>query len=314
MSEPIAWLNGRFIPYSQAALPVGDLGVVAGASVTEMIRTFRHEPFRLGAHLDRLDASLELLDFPIRPSRLEIEAAVAEVIFHNAALIPEHHDLGIIVFVTAGQNPTYVGGVGRDQTDVGSVCVHTFPLPFEFWAGLYSKGGHLTTVSVLPLPEESVTPRAKHRNRLHWWRADREAGQKTPGSRAVLQLADGQFTETSSGNLLVVHGRTISTPPSEIVLGGISRAVTQELAASCGLAWQERPLFETDLRSADEVLTTSTPYCLLPITIFNGQPVGYGAPGPVCGELTAAWSNLVGLDIVQQSVTAAADRNRDACT
>lgn len=311
MSEPIAWLNGRIIPYSQAALPVGDLGVVAGASVTEMIRTFQQEPFCLDAHLDRLDASLDLLDFPTRPLRSDLEAAVTEIVRHNAGLIAESLDLGIIVFVTAGQNPTYLGAAGRDQTSVGSVCVHTFPLPFEFWAELYSQGGHLTTVSVPPLPEEAVTPRAKHRNRLHWWRADREAGQKAPGSRALLQLADGQFTETSSGNLLVVHGRTVSTPPSEIVLGGISRAVTQELAASCGLTWQERPLFESDLQSADEVLTTSTPYCVLPISKLNDQPIGSGSPGPVCGELTTAWSNLVGLDIVQQSVAAAADRTAD---
>jgi branched-chain amino acid aminotransferase len=311
MSEPIAWLNGRIIPYSQASLPVGDLGVVAGASVTEMIRTFRHQPFRLDAHLDRLETSLDLLDFPTRPPRSDLEAAVAEVVRQNAALIPESHDLGIIVFVTAGQNPTYLGAAGCDQTPVGSVCVHTFPLPFEFWAELYLRGGHLTTVSVPPLPEDAVTPQAKHRNRLHWWRADREAGQKAPGSRALLQLADGQLTETSSGNLLVVHGRTISTPPSEIVLGGISRATTQELADSCGLTWQERPLFESDLQSADEVLTTSTPYCLLPITKFNDQPIGSGLPGPVCGELTTAWSNLAGLDIVQQSVAAAADRAVD---
>ena len=311
MSEPIAWLNGRIVPYSQTALPVGDLGVVAGASVTEMIRTFRHEPFQLDAHLDRLDASLELLDFPSRPPRTDLKTAVAEVVCHNAGLIPESHDLGIIVFVTAGQNPTYLGAAGRDQTSVGSVCVHTFALPFEFWAELYSRGGNLTTVSVPPLPEDAVTPRAKHRNRLHWWRADREAGQKAPGSRALLQLADGQFTETSSGNLLVVHGRTISTPPSDIVLGGISRAVTQELAASCGLNWHERPLFDSELHSADEVLTTSTPYCLLPITKLDGQPVGSGTPGPICSELTTAWSNLVGLDIVQQSVAAAADRSAD---
>ncbi len=311
MSEPVAWLNGQILPHSQAALPVGDLGVVAGASVTEMIRTFRHRPFRLDAHLDRLDTSLELLDFPTRPPRPDLEAAVADVVRHNTELIPTSHDLGIIVFITAGQNPTYLGAAGRDQLPVGSVCVHTFTLPFEFWAELYSRGGHLTTVSVPPLPEDSVTPRAKHRNRLHWWRADREAGQKAPGSRAVLQLADGQFTETSSGNLLVIHERTISTPPSDVVLGGITRAVTQELATDCGFTWQERPLFEADLRSADEILTTSTPYCVLPITRFNGQAVGRGTPGPICGELTTAWSNLVGLDIVRQSVAAAADRSAE---
>ncbi|MHC4879330.1 MAG: aminotransferase class IV [Planctomycetota bacterium] len=301
MSEPIAWFNGQFIPYSQAALPVGDMGVVAGATVTEMIRTFGHQPFRLDQHLDRLDASLELLDFPTRPSRTDLQTAITEVVHHNAQLISESSDLGIIAFVTAGQNPTYLGPDHLDQVTVGSVCVHTFELPFAFWADLYSRGGQLTTVTVAPLPNNSVTPRAKHRNRLHWWRADREAGRKAAGSRALLQMPDGQFTETSSGNLLVVQGQTISTPPPEIVLGGISKAVTQELAVELGFEWLERPIYSVDLQSADEVLTTSTPYCILPTARLNQNPIGAGYPRPVFTQLIQAWDAHVGIDIRQQS-------------
>lgn len=307
-SEPIAWLNGQIIPESQASLPVTDLGVVAGASVTEMIRTFHHKPFRLHAHVDRLQSSLRLLDFPTQLDPQVFLSSVQEVTEHNAGLVPRQHDLGIIVFVTAGQNLTYLGASHKQLADRGSVCIHTFPLPFEFWADLYSRGGHLTTVDVLPLTEATVTPQAKHRNRLHWWRADRDAQRKASGSRALLRLADGQFTETSSGNLLVVHGRTILTPPSQIVLNGISRDVTRDLACTAGFTWREQPLFEDDLLRADEVLTTSTPYCLLPITQFNGTSVGTGSVGPVCRELTAAWSRLTGVDIVRQSVAAARDR------
>ena len=306
MSEPIAWLNGQIIPYSQAALPVGDMGVVAGASVTEMIRTFRHQPFRLDQHLDRLDASLELLDFPTRPARSELLVAVDEIVRHNAGLISDNSDLGIIVFVTAGQNPTYLGPNHLDQVTAGSVCIHTFELPFAFWADLYSRGGHLTTVSVAPLPEDSVTPRAKHRNRLHWWRADREAGRKASGSRALLQMPDGQFTETSSGNLLVVHGKTISTPPPEIVLGGISKAVTREFAEELGFNWTERSIYPDDLQSADEVLTTSTPYCVLPITRLDDAAIGSGEPGAVFRQFADAWSALAGVDAVQQAVASSA--------
>ena len=32
MSEPIAYLNGRFVPASQCVLPVYDLGIVLGAA------------------------------------------------------------------------------------------------------------------------------------------------------------------------------------------------------------------------------------------------------------------------------------------
>lgn len=308
MSEPVAFLNGEFVPYSQAVLPVTDLGIVAGASVTEMLRTFRHQPYRVSDHLDRLFRSIELMGFPVTPSRPQIEDAIQQVATRNAHLIPDHHDLGIVAFVTAGQNLTYLGGQARDQVANGTVCVHSFPLPFELWVEKQTQGQRLASVDVLPLPVESVSPMAKHRNRIHWLRADREARDRIPGSTALLATPDGSITETSSGNFYVVKDGTIHTPPSELVLGGISRLALGELAEAEGFIWSETGITVDDIRSADEALTTSTPSCLLPVTHFNDAPIGSGKPGPVFRQLMAAWSNQVGLDIVQQAVDVARER------
>ena len=46
MSEPVVYLNDGFVPASQAHINIYDLGIVLGATLTEMTRTFRHEPFR----------------------------------------------------------------------------------------------------------------------------------------------------------------------------------------------------------------------------------------------------------------------------
>lgn len=107
--EPIAWLNGQQVGISQAKLSVFDLGVVMGASVTEMIRTFAHRPFRLDDHLGRLERSLQAVGFPTGVSPEELADVVLELVDHNARLIPAGHDLGITVFVTAGLNLTYLG-------------------------------------------------------------------------------------------------------------------------------------------------------------------------------------------------------------
>ena len=58
MPEPLVYLNGRRVPASQAALPIWDAGIAQGATVTEQTRTFRHRPWRLDNHLDRLFDSL----------------------------------------------------------------------------------------------------------------------------------------------------------------------------------------------------------------------------------------------------------------
>ncbi len=51
------------------------------------------------------------------------------------------------------------------------------------------------------------------------------------------------------------------------------------------------------MAAADEVLLTSTSMCVLPVTRFNGRPIGAGRPGKVFGDLLAAWSRLAGVDI-----------------
>jgi branched-chain amino acid aminotransferase len=40
----------------------------------------------------------------------------------------------------------------------------------------------------------------------------------------------------------------------------------------------------------------------MPATRFNGLPVGDGAVGPITRQLLAAWSQLVGIDIVAQAL------------
>lgn len=307
MTEPIAYLNGNFVPVSQAALSVFDLGVVAGASVTEMIRTFRHVPFRLKDHLARLDESLRSVEIQPTIDLDEIESICARVVSENARLIPREHDLGLTVFVTAGLNLTYLGRHEMQRARTPSLCVHTFPLPFELWADRYHTGLHLVTTSVRSLPDDVIDTRIKHRSRLHWHLADIEARKRDSAAMALLTDHNGYLTETATGNLCVVEGATILTPASQ-VLKGVSREVVAELATSLGLTLGSTRLLPDDLTRASEAFLTSTPHCMLPVTRFNDQAVGHGVPGPVFQRLMHAWSNLVGLDIIGQMRAGAASR------
>src|ERR1700719_2135352 len=87
MSEPLAYLNGHFLPASQAHLTVYDAGVVLGATVTELVRTFQHELFHLEAHLDRLADSLHYVRFDIGMTMPELAAVVRDLVDRNAKLI-----------------------------------------------------------------------------------------------------------------------------------------------------------------------------------------------------------------------------------
>ena len=54
MNEPVVYLNDGFVPASEAHINIYDLGIVLGATLTEMTRTFKREPFRLEEHVRRL--------------------------------------------------------------------------------------------------------------------------------------------------------------------------------------------------------------------------------------------------------------------
>jgi branched-chain amino acid aminotransferase len=307
MTEPIAYLNGQYISISAAALHVFDLGVVGGASVTEMVRTFRHVPFRLREHLARFTRSLDLVGFEPGLTMAELQWICERVVLENARLIPAHHDLGLIVFVTGGQNLTYLGRAAAEFASWPSVCIHTFPLPFELWADAYDTGLHLVTVKTRSIPDDVIDPQIKHRSRLHWHLAGREAKVIDPGAMAILTDANGNLTETATGNLCVVDGTTIVTP-TDHVLNGVSREYVRELAESLGLSFVHATVTPDDLSHAEEAFLTSTPHCLLPVTRFNNAPIGDGHPGPVFRQLIERWQQAVGVNIVEQMRRGEADR------
>ena len=308
MTEPLVYLNGRLVPASQAHLAIYDAGIVLGATVTEMTRTFRHEPFRLEDHLARLFRALKYVRLDIGLSLDELAARSHELLAHNLKTIDSRDDLGLIHFVTAGEYATYAGSAGGAARTTPTVCMHTFPLPWELWAQRVRQGIHLVTPSIRHVPPQCFDPKMKYRSRMHYFLADQEARLVDPEASALLLDLDGNLTETSGANFLLVDRGAIVSPTLRNILPGISRATVIELAAELGIPFVERDLQVYSAINADEAFVTSTPYCLLPVTKVNGTAVGGGAPGPVFRALQGAWSKRVGVEIEQQIVDGAARR------
>jgi branched-subunit amino acid aminotransferase/4-amino-4-deoxychorismate lyase len=298
--EPLVYLNHRLVPAAEAHLAIYDAGVVLGATVTEQTRTFHHRPWRLGDHLDRLFRSLRYTRLDIGLSMAELAAVSHELIVHNSRLLDEGDELGLIHFVTAGEYATYAGMSGRPARTGPTVCVHTFPLPFELWAKKMQIGAHLITPSVRQVPPQCYDAKIKCRSRMHYYLADQEARLADPEASALLLDLSGNVTETSAANFLMVERGTLVSPPTINTLPGISRATVIELAGKLGIPFVERDLQVYSVLNADEAFTSSTPYCLMPVTKINGVPIGTGRPGSVYRRLLEAWSAEVGLDIEKQ--------------
>ena len=115
---------------------------------------------------------------------------------------------------------------------------------------------------------------------MHYYLADREAANRSPGARAIVLDQNGHIAESTTANVLVYReGEGLISPPLEHILVGVSLGVMKELAAVLNVPFNMRPLTVDDFRTSDEAMLTSTSICLLPIVECDGRPIGKGAAG-----------------------------------
>jgi branched-chain amino acid aminotransferase len=299
MPEPLAYLRGKWLPLSQAAVSVYDVGFVQGVTVAEQLRTFGGRLFRLDQHLARLARSLAIVGIDPGLPMTELAEIAETLATQNHKLLDGADDLGLTMFVTPGPPSAFASWAGH-QGPV--VCVHTQPLPFATWVNKYETGDALAVTSVVQVPDECWPAELKCRSRMHYFLADREASRLDPGARALLLDQAGHVTEASTANLLIYDPAVgLISPPRERILPGVTVAVIGELAAQLGIPLVHRDLFVNDVAQAGEVLLSSTSPCIWSVTRLNGQPIGDGRSGPIAERIRQAWNQMVGFDIVAQA-------------
>jgi branched-chain amino acid aminotransferase len=180
--------------------------------------------------------------------------------------------------------------------------IYTLPMDLRGWAKFYTEGCHAVTPMSRIIPSQSLDARIKNRSRMAYTLAEMEVKLVDTEAQSVLLDVDGYVAENKGGNLFLVSEGVLKTPSTRNCLSGISRETVLELAERQGIPTRETELQPYDFYTADEVFFTSTPYCIMPATRFNGLPVGDGRVGPVTKKLLAAWSELVGMNIVQQAL------------
>ena len=312
MNTPLAFLNGRFVPFAGAALPLHDAGVVSGATVVDNARTFRHQPFRWPDHLERFRRDCRTCYVPLEATDEQLTAAAEELVAHNAKLLPPGGELQLVTFATPGPLGFYRGEAANGPPTLGMV---TYPLPFARYRPFFTDGVTLAVVGNRMMdPGDVLPPTVKHRSRMFWHVADRKAREQTgnPTALAIPLGPDAALTETSVANFVAVVNDVVVSPPRETVLDGISRRVTRELCERLGITFVEAPLtLAFDTARVSEAMLTGTGFCLASVRSLVGPwGIAHGGlawPGPVFRRLLAAWSDLVGVDVERQFTECASE-------
>lgn len=324
MTAPLAYLNGRFVPFAEAALPLHDAGFVSGATVVDNARTFRHTLFRWPDHLARFRRDCAACYVPLPATDEQITAAAEELVAHNAKLLPPRGELQLVTFATPGPLGVYLGEPHNGPPTLGMV---TYPLPFARFRKFFTDGATLAFAGRQSFAEnDALPPTVKHRSRLHWHIAERSIHDPAhaffnPGAVAVLHDGHGAI-DTAIGAVLASDGRTVFRCPQHAVQDSISTKVVSELCAETGLSFEVAPFnmdrlcfpllpddAGTPVADVSEVLLAGTGFCLAGVREYKfyvrPRSRTFAWPGPVFAKLLAAWSELVGIDIAEQFIGAA---------
>ena len=296
--EPVVFVNGDLVPESKAVVSVFDRGFRWGDGVYEMSRTFGGRVFKLKEHLERLRWSLNYTRIDPGLSMEELERVTLELVDRNLGTGgPEVEDVGVTHIISRGpMDPT------RKATSKPTVVIYTETLAFGMYARWYAQGVKMITPATRRTPPQSLSPKAKISNKMNHFVAQFEAQAIDPDALPLMLDYDGNVAESSGANFFFLAQGCIHVPNRRHVLGGISMDTVLEVAQEMGIEVREGDYTPFDVYKAEEAFLTSTPWSMAPVVSLNGLKIGQGVPGPVFHQLIQAWSERVGIDIVDQAM------------
>jgi branched-chain amino acid aminotransferase len=284
--EPVIYVNGTFVPQSEARISVLDHAVLYGDGVFETAISWKGRIFKLDAHIDRAFRSMAAIALEPPAGRDEFKRLIIEAVRRNNL-----RDAYIKWVVTRGAN----GKPLMDPTGcVPNLIILVQPYISRATQDRIDQGLRLKTVAVRRPPGHVLDPQIKSLNYLNLVLAKLEA--KAAGADEALLLdIHGRICEATGCNVFVVHGNKLRTPRHDILFG-ITRESVIELARERGLAVEEAELELYDAYTADELIICGTAGGLLPVVAVDGRKISSGRPGPVFKALHAAYQDLIASD------------------
>jgi D-alanine transaminase len=273
----IAYVNGRYLPYAQAAVHIEDRGYQFADGVYEVCEVQGGKLIDERRHLERLARSLKELKIAL-PMPLKV--------------------LGIVLRETIERNRVRDGIVYLQVTRGVAKRDHAFPAPdvkpsVVVLARAKDRAkGEATAAAGIPV----ITVKENR-----WDRVDiksvgllpnvlvrQEAREKGAGEAWFVDR-DGFVTEGSSSNAWIVtrDKKIVTRPADHGILRGITRTVVMDVAKKLGHTIEERPFTAEEALAAAEAFVTAATQIVMPVVQIDGKPIGNGHPGLVATTLRA---------------------------
>lgn len=270
------YLNGAYLPDTEAKISVLDRGFIFGDGVYEVWRIVDGKLFENGRHNRRLKNGLKSLEISVPDRDVDALSGVAEVLVRENGLTSGEGTFYVEItrgaaprthaFPPAGTKPTILGMVAKFEVphamrEAGAKCITVDDFR---WL-------HCDVKTVQLLPNVMAKQKAQ-----------------VAGAMEAIFVRDGIALEGTHTSLFAVRDGTLCTHPlSNLILPSITREVVLEIAREQKVPVSEKPFTRDELFRMDEVFVSGTTTDVTPVVEIDGKKISTGKPGPVSKQLYA---------------------------
>ena len=268
------YVDGQFVPASEAVIPVDDLAIMRGFGVFDLLRTLNGKPLFLEEHITRLQTSARQIGMDLPWNSQKLIDIVTQTLQRNS-----FEESNIRIVVTGGSSPDFITPQGKPRL---LVLVTRAPELPQWW---YTEG-----VKIITFFSERSIPGAKSIDYVTATIALKQARDQN-AIEAVYVDHNGYAREGTTSNLFAFYADTLVTPGKGI-LSGITRQAVLDLAVKM-FRVDLRDLRLNDLLAADEVFITGTNKMIVPVVRVNDTTIDHGRPGKNTQKLMGALNERI---------------------
>jgi branched-chain amino acid aminotransferase len=285
----LIYINGNFVPRSEARISVFDSGFLVGDGIWEGLRLHHGIFVFLDDHLDRLFQGAAAISLNIGMTRQEITQAL----YHTVHANQMHDGVHVRLMITRGVKKT----PSQDpRLTVGASTMVIIAERKQVNPAILEHGLRLFTSTIRRPPPDTLDPKLNCHSKLHEIMALNQAIQ-VGADEALMLDVHGAVSTCNSTNFFIVVKEQVWTSTGQHCLNGITRKKVIEICRAQNIPVFEKDFSLTDVYSAGEAFVTGTFGGLTPVVEVDGRVIGDGKPGVLTGRLRELYLEEVGREI-----------------
>jgi len=275
----LVYLNGAFLPKSEAFISPDDRGFLLADGIYEVTRSYDGYLFALDRHMARLERSLDELQ--IEQPKVDFAQVSRDLLAENDLMDGE---ATVYLQVTRGVAPRVHAFPQGEVTPT----VYGYAMPLMTQSENWLNGVDVVTAPDIRWARCDIKSVSLLANVLAQQRAQEAGVEET------ILIRDGVVTEGAHTSVCgVIDGTLFTHPDSNYILPGITRGIVLELCKELGIPFRLFPILESKLSRVDELMILGTGSEVMPVVKVDGKSVGNGKPGSVTMQLQRAYKKMI---------------------